>query len=139
MATSRSKAGSKPKTSRAKARSRPKWTKAPAALVEVFAQSLRGIPNVEQRQMFGYPAAFTNTQMFAGLFQDKIIVRLSEADRDALLSVGGKPFEPMRGRPMREYVLVPPALMIAPPALRAWLDKAHAYAASLQPKAKKRR
>ena len=84
--------------------------------------------------MFGYPVAFTKTQMFASLFQDKMIVRLSDADREALGRDGARPFEPMPGRPMREYVVVPEAVRESPSTLRSWLAKAQAYAGSLPPK-----
>ena len=139
MAHTKSKTASKGKTSPAKPRPMPEWTKAPATLVDAFATALHGIPDIQARQMFGCPAAFANTKMFAGLFQDTLIVRLSEPDRDVLRSQGGQTFEPMPGRPMREYVVVPAALVNAPASLRAWLDRAHAYAASLPPKAKKKR
>jgi hypothetical protein len=87
--------------------------------------------------MFGYPAAFTNTQMFASLFQEHLIVRLSETDREVLIRTGGQPFEPMPGRPMREYVVVPDGVRTSPSALQGWMAKAHAYAASLPPKKKR--
>lgn len=89
----------KPKT---KSRAMPAFTKAPAALVETFRRAIAELPDAEPRQMFGYPAAFAKTQMFASLFQDKMILRLSEADREALVRKGARPFEPMPGRPMRE-------------------------------------
>jgi TfoX/Sxy family transcriptional regulator of competence genes len=121
----------------AKPRKMPAFTKPPAALVDVFQRAVADLPNVQSRQMFGYPAAFTKTQMFAGLFQDKMIVRLSDADREAARHDGARPFEPMPGRPMREYVVVPDAVRASPSTLRAWLAKAHDYAASLAPKKKK--
>jgi TfoX/Sxy family transcriptional regulator of competence genes len=115
----------------------PKFTKAPAALVDAFAQAIADAPGVERRQMFGYPAAFTRSHMFASLFQDQMIVRLSEADRHALAQEGGRAFEPMPGRPMREYVTVPEAIRDSPAALRKWLAKAQTYAGSLPPKKKR--
>jgi hypothetical protein len=44
----------------------------------------------------------TNTQMFACLFGDAMILRLSEPNRAAVHAEGWKAFEPMPGRPMRE-------------------------------------
>jgi hypothetical protein len=64
-------------------------------------------------------------------------MRLSEPDRRALVSEGARSFEPMLGRPMREYVVVPAAVLESPSALRSWLTKAQAYAASLPPKKKR--
>jgi hypothetical protein len=50
--------------------------------------------------------------MFVGLFQDDMILRLSETRRVEVLKIdGAKIFEPMPGRPMREYVAVPPRVM----------------------------
>lgn len=92
---------------------------------------------MQSRQMFGYPAAFANTQMFASLFQDKMIVRLSEDDRAAFSREGARPFEPIAGRPMREYLAVPDAVLALQGQLRSWLVKAHAYARSLPPKKKR--
>jgi TfoX/Sxy family transcriptional regulator of competence genes len=87
--------------------------------------------------MFSYPAAFTKSQMFASVFQDSLILRLPQADREALGQKGAGPFEPMPGRPMREYVTVPDTVRDAPSELHAWLIKAQAYAASLPPKRKR--
>ena len=87
--------------------------------------------------MFGYPAAFRNGNMFAGLFQDSMILRLGEADRLALSKRGGRPFEPMPGRPMREYVVVPAKVVGDPAELQTLIEKSAAFAASLKPKPKK--
>jgi TfoX/Sxy family transcriptional regulator of competence genes len=119
-----------------KSQTMPQFTKAPSALVETFQSAIAGFPDVQSRQMFGYPAAFTNTQMFAGLFQDKMILRLSETDREAIARDGARPFEPMKGRPMREYVVVPNAIRESSAMLRPWIAKAHGYARSLPPKKK---
>ena len=130
MAMAKAKPARKdPRTSRAM----PKFTKASAGLVDLFTRAIAELPDVQPRRMFGYPAAFTKSQMFASLFQDQLIVRLSEVDRQALGEQGGRPFEPMPGRPMREYVTVPGAIRESPSALRGWLVKAQPYAASLPP------
>ena len=85
--------------------------------------------------MFGYPAAFVRGHMFAGLFQDSMILRLSAEDRaDCSGRLGAQPFEPMPGRPMREYLTVPPAMLESPAELERWVGKAFAYAGSLPAK-----
>jgi hypothetical protein len=67
-------------------------------------------------------------------------VRLEENDRAELLAQpGAHLFEPMEGRPMREYVVFPEAMLSDRAALTAWLAKGLAYAASLPPKEKKPR
>jgi TfoX/Sxy family transcriptional regulator of competence genes len=119
-------------------RKMPAFTKPSSSLVETFHRAVAELPDVQPRQMFGYPAAFTRTQMFACLFQDNMIVRLSDADREAFGREGARPFEPMPGRPMREYVAVPAGVLKKPSELRSWLARSHAYAGSLPPKKKKR-
>lgn len=71
--------------------------------------------------MFGYPCAFVAGKLFMGLHQDALILRLSDDDRPAFLRVKGAAiFEPMPGRPMRGYVVVPPGLLRRTTALSDW-------------------
>ena len=48
-----------------------------------------------------------------------------------------KPFEPLKGRIMKEYIVVPESLYTDAKSFEEWLKRAHAYAASLPPKVKK--
>ena len=110
------------------------WAKPSPRLIARFDRALPADPRIERRQMFGCPCAFTGGQMFAGLFQEQLFVRLGEAERAALLAEpGAAPFVPMPGRVMREYVCVPRPLTSR--RLPQWLLAAFAYAASLPPKA----
>ena len=121
-----------------KERVMPKFTKAPAVMVALFERATGPLPGVTPKKMFGYSAAFLNGNMFACLFQDRMMLRLSEADRGACRrQFGAKPFEPSPGRVMREYVEVPDALLKSEKLLNAWLEKSHAYASSLPPKTPK--
>ena len=75
-----------------------------------------------------------------GLHQDNMVLRLGEIDRLELLEIkGGHVFEPMAGRPMREYVVVPPSLLEDLNVLRQWAQKALNYGTSLKPKEKSTR
>ena len=113
------------------------WRKSPQHLVETFESVVPSAPAV-LRKMFGYPAAFVNGNMFMGLFQEDMFLRLSEADRYELLQVkDARMFEPMPGRPMREYVALPPALLTDLEKLRPWVTKALAYGSGLKPKSGK--
>jgi len=115
----------------------PEWRRAPDALIQQFGRAVEGLPGVEPRKMFGYPAVFVNGNMFAGLFQDSVILRLSAGDRGSL--PGATPFEPMPGRPMREYVVAPASVVDSTKQLRAWLERARSFAASLPPKERARK
>ncbi len=110
----------------------PKWTKSPPALVNLFHAVLPKDPRVEPRKMFGFDCAFVNGNMFSGLHQADLMVRLPDAERAALLALpGAHGFEPMPGRPMREYVVVPASLHADRRALARWIEKALHYGASL--------
>jgi TfoX/Sxy family transcriptional regulator of competence genes len=85
--------------------------------------------------MFGSVAAFAGGQMFMCLFAEELYLRLGEADRIALLAVGGGPLEPMPGRPMQEYVALPGWQSTDSP-MRDWAGRALSYALSLGPKKK---
>ncbi len=122
----------------AKKSEKRKWKKSSPELVETFQAAVPDGPGVERRQMFGYPCAFVNGNMFTGLHEERLIVRLPEDRRAELLAVdGASVFEPMKGRPMRQYVVVPPMILGDAKALRAWMRRARDYAASLPAKAKK--
>jgi TfoX/Sxy family transcriptional regulator of competence genes len=118
-----------------------KWRKPRADLVELLDEVMpKGEAPVEFKPMFGGPCYWTGGNMFAAVHQESIIVRLGESDRAELLALpGAHLFEPMEGRPMREYAVFPEAMLDDHAALTAWLAKGLAYAASLPPKEKKPR
>ncbi len=91
---------------------------------------------VERRSMFGCPIAVVNGNMFTGVHNDEINVRLSEPDRTRLLGEydDARIFSPMKGMQMKEYVVVPPAVARRPALLARWIRKGFEYASSLQPK-----
>jgi hypothetical protein len=68
---------------------------------------------VHEARMFGMPCLKReNGKVFAGLWKDGgVNVKLTdEAQREAALAIPGTTqFDPGMGRPMREWVLVPPA------------------------------
>ncbi|HEY5386989.1 MAG TPA: TfoX/Sxy family protein, partial [Thermoleophilia bacterium] len=95
---------------------------------------------VEFKPMFGGPCYWTGGNMFAAVHQESLFVRLGEKDRAELLAQpGAHLFEPMEGRPMKEYVVLPHDMLTDHEALRGWRARGLAYAASLQPKEKKPR
>ncbi|MBI3710874.1 MAG: TfoX/Sxy family protein [Proteobacteria bacterium] len=111
-----------------------KWRKSPPELIELFNAVMPG-PPAQGRKMFGYPAAFANGNLFMGLHQEDMLLRLPEAAREELLRMpGARIFEPMAGRKMREYVCVPAALLVDRKKLGAWVAKAFDYGKSIKPK-----
>ena len=115
-----------------------KWKKSPPDLIATFDAAIAGRPGVKRSQMFGYANAFLHGHMLTGLFQDRMMVRLSEADRAKAIEAGGSIFEPMQGRPMREYVVLPPGIVADKRKLAGWLKRAIAYVDTLPPKTPKK-
>jgi TfoX/Sxy family transcriptional regulator of competence genes len=112
--------------------------KSPPELIAYFAEVLPNAPDVVPKKMFGYPSGFVNDNLFMGLHGDCFILRLGAADREELLQhEGAQPFEPMEGRPMKEYVVVPEAVRVSEAELKSWIDKALQFGRSLPPKVKK--
>lgn len=113
------------------------WRKSKPETVERFHEAAAGIEGLEIRKMFGYPAGFIGGNLATSLHQDTLIVRLPEDERLARLSDGWQQFEPMPGRPMREYLALPDAVAADPTEARRWMERAAAYVRTLPPKAPK--
>ena len=114
----------------------PKFTPAPQEWIDAFDAALP--KNVERRKMFGYPAAFVNGNMAAGLHRDDLVLKLDEKDREALMKSGGKPFVVM-GRTMGAFVVAPQQFRNKPAELKKWISRSIAFASTLPPKAKKKK
>src|SRR5689334_25315885 len=115
----------------------PAFTKPTEKTVKAFHDATSELAGAEPRTMFGYPSVFLNGNMLACIFQDRIMVRLSESDRAEAAKIGGKPFEPSPGRAMKEYVELPPKVVSSPANLREWIDRGRTFVATLPKKTKK--
>jgi TfoX/Sxy family transcriptional regulator of competence genes len=114
------------------------WRKSNPELVDRFHEAVAGIDGVEVRKMFGYPAAFIGGNLTAGLHQENVMMRLPDAEREERIAQGWSLFEPMPGRPMREYVAMPPEVAADVDAMRRWIERAAAHVRTLPPKAAKK-
>lgn len=106
---------------------------------EAFRSLLPDHPAVATRPMFGNLAAFVNGNMFSGLFGEGLFVRLPDDDRDGLLRAGGADFEPMPGRAMKGYVMLPGSWRQEPATARSWVARSLAWSEQLPAKEPGRR
>lgn len=115
------------------------WKKAPQELVDFIMAKMKH-RNCDYKKMFGYPAYFFNGNMFAGVHGDKLFLRLSSADMAEITTVykNVTAFEPMPGRAMKGYVVLPKPLYSDDKIFAEWLDKSINYVSSLPPKHGKR-
>jgi hypothetical protein len=75
--------------------------------------------------------------MFCGLFGEDLFVRVSVDDQARVRKQGGRAFEPMPGRAMTGYVVVPAGWQKKPDATRAWIVTALSWSQALPAKASK--
>jgi len=117
-----------------------KWKKSSPELGKLLEAALVRF-TCDRRMMFGSPVYMINRNMFAGVHQDNIFIRLTEADRKAILGkvAGAAQFEPLKGHIMKEYITVPETLYKDSEAFQLWLKRSHAYAASLPAKPSKKK
>lgn len=106
----------------------------PQALVDLFHLVMPR--DVEQREMGGSPAGIVNGNMFMRVRKQQFVLRLSEADRAELAQLPGTAaFEPVPGRPMTEYVVLPEEVLRDQQALSGWVKRSLAYTRGLAPQA----
>ena len=115
-------------------RQMPSFTKSPPELVERFAAILDRYPDAERKKMFGYPAAFVAGNMATGLFADRWVVRVPDEGADEARGRGASTFEVMPGKPMKSFLVIPPADVASDAAIEAWVELGLANAAGLAPK-----
>ena len=115
-------------------RAMPSFTKSPPELVERFGAVMDRYPDAQRKQMFGFPAAFVGGNMATGLFNDHWVVRLPDAEIEAAKAAGAGPFEPMPGKPMKAFVVIPPADVADDARIAEWVERGLALAGSMPPK-----
>ena len=106
---------------------------------EFFRSILPDNPSITIRPMFGNIFAFVNGNMFAGLFGNDLFVRLSDEGRKELLEKKGTSLlEPMKGKPMKEYILIPKAWRDQHETVRLWITRSLDWTSKLPPKRTKK-
>jgi hypothetical protein len=80
------------------------------AAFTAVVDELQASDNARLGKMFGMPSVFIGSKAFAGLREGGMVFKLGGvAHADALALDGAHLFEPMAGRPMKEWVVVPEA------------------------------
>lgn len=114
---------------------RVKIPKADSTISKIFEDLTPTERRVTSKKMFGQPAAFANGNLFMGVYGESLFVRLSEPDRTEAKTKGGfVPFEPLPGRAMREYWVLPGSVVKDRAVARRWVARSLVYALTLPPK-----
>ena len=116
------------------------WEKPSPELIRILEEVSEPFEVIERRKMFGCPAYYINGNMFAGVYGQQLFLRLPEEARAELRErLDAKPFEPMAGRPMKEYVTMPEAVWSDPAALDDWMRRSVEFTGAMPPKQPKPR
>ncbi len=116
----------------------PDFSKSPPELVERFDALAAEFQEAQRRPMFGYPSLTVGGNLVTSLYKSSWVVRLGAEELAEVLALdAAAPFEPMPGRAMTGYALLPPAVVADDAALRGWVERAVAFGASLPPKVPK--
>ena len=103
--------------------------------VDLFRSLVPEDGRVAIRPMFGNISAFVNGNMFFGVFGNDLFVRLSdEAKAELLKNRGASMLEPMKGKAMKDYVVLPRTWSAKPETLRSWISKSLEWSIKLPPK-----
>lgn len=117
----------------------PTFRKSSPELVARFDELAVFAGDADRKLMFGYPVCVLRGNMFIGLHEESLFLRLGETDREEFLSrYDASLFEPMPGRPMKEYVVVPPSL-VDDDAISEWVRRSRAWAEQLPAKKPKKK
>ncbi len=94
--------------------------KSPPELIERFDTVAADFPEATRRLTFGYPCLYVGGNMVSGLFESRWHVKLGPEERRELEAIpGSTPFEPMPGRPMTGFTLLPTSIVDDDEAIRA--------------------
>jgi TfoX-like protein len=114
--------------------------KSPPALIERFDTVASDFPEATRRLTFGFPCLYVGGNMVTGLYGESWHVRVDKDDTDELLRLpGARPFEPMPGRPMTGFTLLPVAIVDDDAAVREWVGRAIAHVSTMPVKTPKPR
>ncbi len=101
---------------------------------DVLAQRVTEVaPDARSRKMFGGIGFFVDGNMFAGVMQDRLMVKLGAGAPEAVQQDGVEWFSP-GGKPMTGWVTVDQELLPDDEDLVAWLNRGRETVADLPPK-----
>jgi len=111
------------------------WPKASSEKEVLLDELVEGLP-CEKKRMFGAPCFFAKHSMFTGVFAEDIFIRLPDKERARFIKEnrGAKAFEPIEGRKMSEYLIIPHALLKNKDSVRQWLRVSFDYSSTLKKK-----
>jgi len=111
------------------------WNRPSKDLEEILENIVVRYP-CDVKKMFGSTVYFVNNNMFAGVHQDKVFIRVPLAEKESIRERyhGLGNFEPLQGRVMREYLTLPGELARDDGLLEEILEISFSYVSAMPPK-----
>ena len=110
------------------------WKKSSPQSVERFVSALPEEAAGGRRKMFGYEACFVNGGFWTGMYQDDVVIKLPpEVKGQTKALAAAKPFDPMGGRPMKNWWVIPRAVSESPKKLQGLLGTTYGPVAAAPP------
>ena len=97
-------------------------------------QALAAADGVTERRMFGGLVFMVNGNMCCGVAQDRLMLRVGPEQYAAALAQPYAGVMDFTGRPLRGYVVVPPAGFATAAALQEWVNRALSFVQTLPAK-----
>ena len=108
--------------------------KATPELVARFEELLPVVADADRKLVFGSPTCLVGGNMFFGVHSTGLFVKLPPSAAEELLASGGVPFEPMPGRAMGGFYVLPESIS----GQEQWVRRSYDYARTLPAKAAKK-
>jgi len=102
--------------------------KAAPELVARFEELAELVPDSERKLLFGCPSCMAGGYLFFGVHTVGLFVKLPPDAAEELLAEGGTPFEPMPGRSMGNFYVLPEG------DVTDWVRRSHDYVRTLPAK-----
>jgi TfoX/Sxy family transcriptional regulator of competence genes len=109
--------------------------KSTSEATDLFLSLVKDDPRFVVKKMFGNPAAFVDGKLCVGTYGPDVLLRLSAEDQAIASRVPGvHPFEPMPGRQMKGYLVLPASLLANRQEGKKWVERAVKWTRGLPPK-----
>ncbi|MBW3535216.1 MAG: TfoX/Sxy family protein [Gemmatimonadetes bacterium] len=105
-----------------------------AELADGIRSRLAGLPDVEEKRMFGGIAFMVGGHMCCGVLGERLMLRLGDAGAARALEEPHTAPMDFTGRVMRSMAFVEPEGWREPGELAAWVDRALDFVGTLPPK-----
>jgi len=93
-------------------------------LLAAFEEPVEVVPEARRKLVFGSPTCLVGGHMFFGVHATGLFVRGAVEAAAELCALGGRPFEPLAGRPMGGFSTLPVGL----PGNEQWVRRSCDYA-----------